>query len=454
MDNKRLIVVSVGIVILIVVGIIAFSSIMFETKAPQFSNQVPTHWNLNDEIFVEFSDESGIREYRVQMVFDGEILSDQKEIVLNKPKTIRIPLPKSSTPLKNGTSIQYKISVTDWSNAHFFSGNTANIELSLVVDTTAPVVKNIASSGQIVRGGSAVVAVQAKDMALDNVYISNGTDNFKLFSYLNNDIYVGIIAWPLKNKFFSAQVVAKDKAGNITKYNLPIARNINAPYYRSNIAIKEDFLNGKLNELLAQINQKHLKPFENNVERFVFFNETIRQEDESRILKACSDLNSNISFAEDFHAFMPLKGSKVVGNFGDYRTYFLNKEKISEAVHLGIDVASVKNAPIIASNKGVVLLKSHLGLYGNTLLLYHGFGVSSIYSHMQESYVEVSDEVSVGQELGKTGQTGWAFGDHLHFGILVQGHFVRLNEWFDQRWIDDNVINVLKKAQDFAKNTP
>ncbi len=73
---------------------------------------------------------------------------------------------------------------------------------------------------------------------------------------------------------------------------------------------------------------------------------------------------------------------------------------------------------------------------------------------MQESYVEVSDEVSVGQELGKTGQTGWAFGDHLHFGILVQGHFVRLNEWFDQRWIDDNVINVLKKAQDFAKNTP
>ena len=79
MDNKRLIVVSVGIVILIVVGIIAFSSIMFETKAPQFSNQVPTHWNLNDEIFVEFSDESGIRDYRVQMVFDGEILSDQKE---------------------------------------------------------------------------------------------------------------------------------------------------------------------------------------------------------------------------------------------------------------------------------------------------------------------------------------------------------------------------------------
>ncbi|STP08722.1 M23 family metallopeptidase [Helicobacter cinaedi] len=451
MDNKRLIGLSVGLVILILVGVITFSSIIFETQEPSLeSSSIPTHWNLQDEIQIGFSDESGIRDYRVQVIFDNEILSDEKEVILNKPKSVKIPLPKPSTTLKNGTSIQYKIEVTDWSSSHFFTGNMAKIDLNLIVDTTPPEVTPIASSYQITRGGSAVVAVEVKDMALEDVRLSNGTDEFALFKYLDENIYIGIIAWPLKNKFFAAQLVAKDKAGNITKHNIPLVRNINVPYYRSNIRIKEDFLSGKLDELLSQIDKKHLRNFENDIEKFAFFNEEIRGEDEKRILKACSDLVGDKSFIDEgFHAFVPLRGSKVVGSFGDFRTYFLGKEKISEATHLGIDVASVKNAPVIASNNAVVLLKSHLGLYGNTLLLYHGFGVSSIYAHLQESYVEVSDLVHIGQEIGKTGTTGWAFGDHLHFGILIQGHFVRLSEWLDQKWIDDNVISVLSKARSF-----
>nr|WP_317404950.1 M23 family metallopeptidase [uncultured Helicobacter sp.] len=451
MDNRRLVVVSVGIVILILVGVITFSSIIFETQEPVLeSSSAPTHWNLQDEIQIGFSDESGIRDYRVQVIFDGEILSDEKEVILNKPKSVKIPLPKPSITLKNGTTIQYKIEITDWSSSHFFTGNTAKVELNLIVDTTPPQVTPIASSYQIARGGSAVVAFEVKDMALEDVRISNGTDEFELFKYLDENIYVGIIAWPLKNKFFTAQLVAKDKAGNVTRHNIPLVRNINIPYYRSNIRIKEDFLSGKLDELLSQIDKKHLRDFENDIEKFAFFNEEIRAEDEKRILKACSDLVSTKSFIDErFAPFVPLRGSKLVGSFGDYRTYYLDKEKISEATHLGIDVASVKNAPIIASNNAIVLLKSHLGLYGNTLLLYHGFGVSSIYAHLQESYVEVSDEVHIGQEIGKTGATGWAFGDHLHFGILVQGHFVRLAEWLDQKWIDENIVSVLSKTRSF-----
>ena len=451
MGNKRLILASLGIMTLVIVGIIAFTSIIFETQEPRLNMQgqdLPTHWNLQDEMVVKFDDESGIRHYRVQVIFDGEILSDEKEIILNKPKSIKISLPKPSTLLKNGATLQYKIAVTDWSNSHFFSGNTAKVELNLVVDTTPPSVIPIASSYQIARGGSAIVAFEIKDMALQDVHINNGTDDFKLFKYLDNDIYVGIIAWPLKNKFFNAQIIATDKAGNITKQNITLMRNINVAYYHSNIRIEESFLQGKLNELLGRIDKKLHRDFNDDVERFVFFNEDIRKEDENRILKACNDLISDDGYIdESFRAFVPLKGSKLVGSFGDYRTYYLNKNKISEAIHLGIDVASVKNAPIIASNKGVVLLKSRLGLYGDTLLIYHGFGVSSLYSHMSDSHVDVSDEVNVGQQIGNTGMTGWAFGDHLHFSILVQGHFVRLSEWLDQKWVDDNIISVLAKTR-------
>ncbi len=109
----------------------------------------------------------------MQVVFDNEILSDEKEVILNKPKSVKIPLPKPSTTLKNGTSIQYKIEVTDWSSSHFFTGNTAKVELNLIVDTTPPEVTPIASSYQITRGGSAVVAVEVKDMALEDVRLSN-----------------------------------------------------------------------------------------------------------------------------------------------------------------------------------------------------------------------------------------------------------------------------------------
>lgn len=450
MSGKRFIIVFFCTIALIVIGAIIFSSVIFETDKPKLileDNNLPTHWNLKDEMTLQFSDESGIRHYRVRATLEGEVLSDEKEILLTKAKSVKINLPKPPTTLKDGTIIQYYIEVTDWSNARFFRGNTAKFNIDLVVDTTPPSIKPIASSYQISRGGSAIVAFEIEDMSLENIIVSNGIDEFKLFKYLGDNLYVGVIAWPLKNNFFNAQVIVKDKAGNIKQHTIPIAKNLNSRYYRSNIRLKKNFLNGKLNELIDQIDPKLIKDFDNDIDRFVFFNENIRNEDENRILEACTNISSNQSFIdENFRAFTPLKGSKLVGNFGDYRTYYLGDTKVSQATHLGIDIASTKNAPIIASNRGIVLLKKSLGLYGNTTLLHHGLGVSSIYAHMAGIQVEIGDELQAGDIIGTTGSSGWAFGDHLHFGILVQGHFVMLAEWLDQKWINNNIHAVLEKT--------
>lgn len=454
-NSGRLLGISATIGAIVALGVIIFSFVIFESNAPSLNNaNIPTHWNLNDEMVLNFSDESGLRNYHIKVLLDNEIIHEETEIILNKPKNLNISLPKPSTTLKNGTKILYDIELTDWSNAHFFTGNTKRLELSFIVDSVPPQVNLIANSYQINRGGAAMVAFEIKDVALDNVYITNGTDKFRLFKYLGENIYVGIIAWPIKNKAFNGTLIAIDKAGNTTKYNLPLVRNINVPYYTSNIRIKADFLSGKLNELLAHIDSTIEREFESDVDKFVFFNEEIRARDEAAILEASNNIITDRGYIdEEFKAFVPLKGSKLVGSFGDFRTYYLDNEKLSEATHLGIDVASVRNAPIMSSNRGIVLLKSYLGLYGNTALIYHGFGISSIYAHMQEGLVEVSDEVSYGTQIGKTGQTGWAFGDHLHFGILVQGHFVRLAEWLDQKWIDNNIISVLLKTQLFYQQS-
>ncbi|WP_095332782.1 M23 family metallopeptidase [Helicobacter sp. 11S02596-1] len=166
------------------------------------------------------------------------------------------------------------------------------------------------------------------------------------------------------------------------------------------------------------------------------------------IIKAASDVDyTSLSEPITFSAFLPLKGSAVVGNFGDHRSYFLGKKQISKSMHLGLDIASVSHAPIIATNPGEVVFTELLGVYGNTTIIYHGFGLASLYSHMSRFDVKPGEEIAAGTIIGLTGQTGWAFGDHLHLGILVQGHPVRDVEWMDPKWIKANITDVFLKAK-------
>ena len=80
-----------------------------------------------------------------------------------------------------------------------------------------------------------------------------------------------------------------------------------------------------------------------------------------------------------------------------------------------------------------------MGIYGNAVVLDHGVGLFSLYAHLSEIEVVEGDEVSKGDVLGRTGATGLAGGDHLHFSMLVQGYFVDPLEWLDGRWIADHI---------------
>jgi murein DD-endopeptidase MepM/ murein hydrolase activator NlpD len=70
----------------------------------------------------------------------------------------------------------------------------------------------------------------------------------------------------------------------------------------------------------------------------------------------------------------------------------------------------------------------------------------TLYGHCSTLKVKEGDEVQKGDVIAKTGSTGLAMGDHLHFGILVQGVEVRPVEWLDKKWIKDNIDKVFKDA--------
>jgi murein DD-endopeptidase MepM/ murein hydrolase activator NlpD len=145
-------------------------------------------------------------------------------------------------------------------------------------------------------------------------------------------------------------------------------------------------------------------------------------------------------------AFQPFGNAQVESAFADYRTYTYGGKDVDHQVHLGFDLARVVNAPVTAANDGKVIHAQYLGIYGNCIVLDHGMGVQSLYGHLSAFQVKEGDEVKKGQQIGVSGQTGMAGGDHLHFSMLVNGQFVNATEWWDPHWIEDRIMRKLREA--------
>ncbi|MBR2111481.1 MAG: M23 family metallopeptidase, partial [Helicobacter sp.] len=63
-----------------------------------------------------------------------------------------------------------------------------------------------------------------------------------------------------------------------------------------------------------------------------------------------------------------------------------------------------------------------------------------------DSTLKVGDRVQIGDIIGYTGSSGWAFGDHLHLEMLVQGHAVNVFEWTNPKWIEESINAVFEEA--------
>ncbi|HLJ13850.1 MAG TPA: M23 family metallopeptidase [Bryobacteraceae bacterium] len=143
-------------------------------------------------------------------------------------------------------------------------------------------------------------------------------------------------------------------------------------------------------------------------------------------------------------AFLQLSNSKVESEFADVRSYIYNGKKVDQQVHLGFDLAVARHTPVPAANDGKVVWAAPLGIYGNCIVVDHGYGLQSIYGHLSELAVKEGEMVKRGQQMGKSGSTGLAGGDHLHFSMQVDGVEVNPIEWWDAHWIKDHITNRLK----------
>ncbi len=183
---------------------------------------------------------------------------------------------------------------------------------------------------------------------------------------------------------------------------------------------------------------------------FLELNRETRRQNHAQVRQICSRSSSQPLWSGPFQRFL----GKTMAGFGDRRTYVYQNKAVDQEVHVGVDLASVVHSPVPAANRGVVVMAEPLGIYGNTVIIDHGLGVFSMYSHLSQIAVKVGDPVEKGTVLGQTGATGLAGGDHLHFGVALQGEFVDPIEWWDGHWLKDQVDGVwLKTASPAAPET-
>jgi murein DD-endopeptidase MepM/ murein hydrolase activator NlpD len=143
-------------------------------------------------------------------------------------------------------------------------------------------------------------------------------------------------------------------------------------------------------------------------------------------------------------AFLQMPNTQRRSGFAENRTYFYKGRVVDHQTHLGLDLASTEHAPVPAANSGKVVFAGWLSIYGNVVILDHGYGLLSLYGHMSAVDVTVGEAVRKGQRLGTSGSTGLAGGDHVHLEIFVQGKSVDPLEWLDEHWIRDNITTKVK----------
>ncbi len=433
-------------------GYYLYNTPMFERIAPSITLDTNGYWNLKKPLKLNIEDSSGIKAYKVvfKSASTEKTLYSEVPMTLSSSINILVEPPRSSYALKD-KNVKIIVFAQDSSKWNFLSGNSVIKEFELKIDKRKPELVTIAHSYKIKKGGSAVVIFKAGDENLKEIYIeTNFGKKFIPQPFYKDGYFISLLAWPVRQEAFRATIVARDYAGNTSKSYVPLYLK-QKDYKISRIKISDRFLNGKIAELADVFMET--QGIDGSLEQFKIINEEVRAKNEKLIHEVTSKVSAGMISTFNMKKMHPLKGAVVVATFGDHRKYLYKRRFLSESYHLGLDLASTAQAPIRPQNSGDVVFSDFNGLYGNMPIIHHGLGLYTLYGHCSSVSANEGDFINAKQTIARTGKSGYAMGDHLHFGVLVQGIEVRPAEWMDQTWIDLNIKKIINDAKAIIKKS-
>jgi murein DD-endopeptidase MepM/ murein hydrolase activator NlpD len=254
-------------------------------------------------------------------------------------------------------------------------------------------------------------------------------------------------AWPMpdgKPGFFSLfafawnmppgtapMAYAANPAGTeaVSRLAVQFPRNEQPKYRVRDLPLDERFMEKVVNELDPNGSG-------DLVARFVKINSEMRRANNQTLSDLRLKTEARFLWSQPF---LQQPNTKVEAAFADVRNYVYQGKKIDQQVHLGYDLSSTQHADVIAANDGKVVYAAPLGIYGNCIVVDHGYGLQSIYGHLSQIAVHEGDLVKRAQSMGQSGTTGMAGGDHVHFSMQLEGVQIDPKEWWDAHWIQDHV---------------
>jgi len=322
-----------------------------------------------------------------------------------------------------------RITARDWSLRGLLSGNATLVEIPVRLDLSPPRISIETGLSYAQRGGAGVVVYSVSEpTSRDGVRV--GGAFFRGWPWEGRRIAFYAVPTDAPSPA-RPEVVAVDAAGNERAARWPLHVKERA-LPEATVNLPGSFLEEKVPELARAQNVATL----DRVAAFREINTRVRAENERHIREIAAKTAPERLWQG---AFEQWANSQVTSRFAERRTYFVDGQGISQATHFGYDLATTAGAPITAANSGRVLYANDLGIYGNCVIVDHGLGVVSLYGHLSSIEVNEGDPVEKGSVLGRSGQTGLAGGDHLHFAILVGDAYVDPVEWWDEKWVREKI---------------
>lgn len=446
--RKRGILLPLFILLAIAGGIAWF--LFFETESPDASLSVKSKYLGTDStISIDVIDnKSGVKSVELKA-----IQGDREQILYNKeyPRigynnpvgpgehSVRFQVDSKKLGFNEGP-VTLQLTALDFSLNGWFHGNQTVVTKELIIDTEAPKIQILHVENSISPGQSGIAVFKVSDPeSTSGVQLNDKFFKAWPVNQTSKDIFITYFALPYNAvNIREMSIATTDLAGNTTR--VPFVTSFKAVRkQKDTINIPDSFLNLKIPEF-----QQYYPAMEgSNLERYLYINNTIRKQNAKKIKELCA---APIPDKLWTGAFLRMHGTNKA-NFADYRSYVYDGRVIDHQVHLGVDIASVKRDNVKAANTGRVKWADYLGIYGYMIILDHGQGVYSLYSHLSQINVRPGDIIQKGMLIGLTGATGMAGGDHLHFSMLINGTFVNPREWWDKNWVENHIEGPLRELR-------
>ena len=388
-------------------------------------------------IDISFTDaKSGLGQTTVSITQDSKtsILSSTNYGTAANQKTISVLIDPLALKLHDGPAV-LTISAIDralWKNS-------TTLSKVISIDVVPPQIFLLTPTNHINPGGACVVLfgtskpVMTAGVKVDDLFFSAYPT-----SVSGKPCYIAYFSLPIEIPpgGGNIRIYARDLGGNETVASVP--RLILKKKFRNDkMALSDNFLQRKMPEFLQFNPALRDKPL---IDVFVYVNTVLREENFKTIQAACAKSEAKPLWQD---TFLRMKDASPMALFGDKRAWTYQRKAIGESIHMGVDLASLANAPIEAANTGLVAFAGPLGIYGNAVIIDHGYGLFTLYGHMSNIKVKGGQSVKRGEMIGNSGLSGLAGGDHLHFSVIVGGQFVNPTEWWDPHWIADNITKKL-----------